>query len=95
MTNTIKTKTKIKTKEKKLGKTFIGKVTSDKMQNTIVVTLEYTHRHPLYQKISKKSKNIYSENNLSAKTGDIVKVKETRPISKLKRFTTVEIIKKI
>lgn len=80
--------------EAKLGKTFIGKVTSDKMQNTIVVTLEYTQRHPIYQKISKKNKNIYSENNLSAKIGDIVKVRETRPLSKLKRFTTIEIIKK-
>lgn len=81
--------------EAKLGKTFIGKVTSDKMQNTIVITLEYTQRHPIYQKISKKNKNIYSENNLSAKIGDIVKVRETRPLSKLKRFTTVEIVKKL
>ena len=76
------------------GKTFEGSVISDKMTNTIVVSLEYTNRHPLYKKIVKKHKNIYAENNLSAKIGDIVKVRETRPLSKLKRFTTLEIIKK-
>jgi len=77
-----------------IGKTFEGSVVSDKMTNTIVVSLEYTNRHPLYKKIVKKHKNIYAENNLSAKIGDVVKVRETRPLSKLKRFTTLEIIKK-
>ncbi|MFA5827875.1 MAG: 30S ribosomal protein S17 [Candidatus Shapirobacteria bacterium] len=76
---------------KKLGKTFIGEVVSDKMKNTIVITMEYKSRHPLYKKIVKKNKKIYAENNLSAKIGDIVKVRETRPLSKLKRFTTLEI----
>ena len=77
-----------------IGKTFEGSVVSDKMTNTIVVSLEYTRRHPLYKKIVKKHKNIYVENNLSAKIGDIVKVRETRPLSKLKRFTTLAITKK-
>ncbi|MFZ2153512.1 MAG: 30S ribosomal protein S17 [Microgenomates group bacterium] len=76
------------------GKTFTGVVVSDKMTNTIVIELSYTSRHPMYKKIVKKHKKIYSENNLSAKTGDTVLVRETRPLSKLKRFTTVEIIKK-
>ena len=76
------------------GKTFEGSVVSDKMTNTIVVSLEYTRRHPLYKKIFRKHKNIYAENNLSAKVGDIVKVRETRPLSKLKRFTTLAITKK-
>lgn len=76
------------------GKTFEGSVISDKMTNTIVVSLEYTRRHPLYKKIVKKHKNIYVENNLSAKIGDKVKVRETRPLSKLKRFTTLAITKK-
>lgn len=75
------------------GKTFTGTVVSDKMTNTIVVSLSYTFRHPMYKKIVKKNKKIYSENNLSAKTGDTVMVRETRPLSKLKRFTTVEILK--
>jgi len=77
----------------KTGKTFIGKVISDKMQNTIVVELEYTKAHPLYKKIATHKKKLYADNNLKAKTGDTVKIRETRPISKLKRFTTVEIQK--
>ena len=76
------------------GKTFEGNVISDKMTNTIVVSLEYTMRHPLYKNIVRKHKNIYAENNLSAKIGDVVKVRETRPLSKLKRFTTLAITKK-
>jgi len=77
----------------KTGKIFTGIVVSDKMANTIVVSLSYTFRHPLYKKIVKKNKKIYAENNLKAKTGDTVKVRETRPLSKLKRFITLEIIK--
>jgi small subunit ribosomal protein S17 len=84
----------MKNKINNTGKTFEGSVISDKMTNTIVVSLEYTRRHPLYKKIFKKHKNIYAENNLSAKVGDTVKVRETRPLSKLKRFTTLAIIKK-
>ena len=84
----------MKNKNNNIGKTFIGQVVSDKMSDTIVVSLEYTSRHPIYQKIVTKNKNIYSNNNLSAKIGDIVKIRETRPICKLKRFTTIEIIKK-
>ncbi len=76
------------------GKTFEGSVISNKMTNTIVVSLEYTRRHPLYKKIVKKHKNIYAENNLSAEIGDFIRVRETRPLSKLKRFTTLNIIKK-
>ncbi len=79
----------------KNGKTFIGKVVGDKMANTIVVFMDYTQRHPIYKKIITKHKKIYADNNLSAKIDDIVKVRETRPLSKQKRFTTVEIIKKI
>jgi small subunit ribosomal protein S17 len=77
----------------KNGKLFTGVVVSDKMANTIVVSLSYTTRHPLYQKIVKKNKKIYADNNLKAKIGDTVKVRETKPLSKLKRFTTLEIIK--
>jgi small subunit ribosomal protein S17 len=77
------------------GKTFSGIVTSDKMTNTIVISLAYKFRHPLYKKIVKKNKNIYAENNLNAKIGDVVTVRETKPISKLKRFTTLEIVKSL
>jgi small subunit ribosomal protein S17 len=81
-------------KTNKTGKIFIGKVVSDKMNNTIVLEMSYTKRHPIYKKIITKHKKIYANNNLSAKTGDIVKVREVKPISKLKRFTTLEILKK-
>lgn len=80
--------------KKSTGKTFTGEVISAKMNNTIVVELEYRSRHSLYQKIITKHKKIYAENNLKAKAGDKVIVRETRPLSKLKRFTTVEIITK-
>ncbi|MDP4009835.1 MAG: 30S ribosomal protein S17 [Candidatus Shapirobacteria bacterium] len=83
----------IKKEAGKTGKTFTGKVVSNKMTNTIVVKLEYKSRHPLYKKIIKKSSKIYAENNLSANEGDMVLVRETRPLSKIKRFTTLEIIK--
>lgn len=75
------------------GKVFTGVVVSDKMTNTIVVSLSYTSRHPMYKKIVKKNKKIYADNNLNAKMGDTVRVRETRPLSKLKRFTTLEITK--
>ena len=76
------------------GKTFTGIVVSDKMNNTLVVSLSYTSRHPMYKKIVKKNKKLYSDNNLNAKMGDTVTVRETKPLSKLKRFTTVKIVKK-
>jgi len=78
----------------KTGKTFTGRVVSDRMTGTIVVSLDYVSRHPLYKKTVKKNKKLYSQNNLNAKKGDLVKIIETRPLSKLKRFITVEIIKK-
>ena len=75
------------------GKVFTGVVVSDKMANTLVISLAYTFRHPIYRKIVKHNKKIYAENNLNAHVGDTVKVCEVRPLSKLKRFTTLEIIK--
>jgi len=85
---------KIKTSElNKTDKTFTGTVVSDKMNNTIVISLAYQSRHPIYKKIVRKNKKIYAENNLKAKSGDTVRVLETRPLSKLKRFTTLEIVK--
>ena len=84
----------MKNKNIKTGKIFIGNVIGNKMDNTIIVSMSYTRRHPIYKKIVTKHKKIYADNNLSAKVDDIVKIRETRPLSKLKRFTTVEIIKK-
>jgi len=76
------------------GKTFTGIVVSDKMQGTIVVKMDYKFQHPLYKKTVKRAKKIYVDNNLKAKIGDTIKAREVKPISHLKRFTTVSIISK-
>ena len=86
---TIKNKTNTIT-----GKIFTGTVVSDKMQGTIVVKMDYKFQHPLYKKTVKRSKKIYVDNNLTAKIGDTIKAREVKPLSHLKRFTTVSIISK-
>ena len=75
-----------------LGKILTGIVISDKMQGTIVVENSTTSRHPKYQKVFAHQTRFYADNNLKAKIGDTVKIQETRPLSKLKRFTTLAII---
>ncbi len=76
-------------------KVRIGTVTSDKMEKTITVRVETVKQHPLYKKIIKTSKKYkaHDENN-EAKTGDIVKIMETRPLSKDKRWRLIEIVEK-
>ena len=73
----------------------MGTVVSDKMKKTIVVKTERTTKHPLYKKTIKKYKKFkaHDENN-SAKIGDKVKIIESRPLSKEKRWRLVEIIEK-
>jgi small subunit ribosomal protein S17 len=73
----------------------IGTVSSDKMDKTITVSVETVKQHPLYKKTIKTSKKYkaHDENN-EAKTGDIVKIMETRPLSKDKRWRLVEIVQK-
>ncbi len=81
--------------ERALRKTRIGKVVSDKMDKTIVVAIETRVKHPLYKKIVKRTYKLkaHDENN-ECKTGDKVKVMETRPLSKEKRWRLVEIVEK-
>jgi len=81
--------------ERNLRKTRVGKVVSDKMDKTIVVAIEDRVRHPLYGKIVKRTVKLkaHDENNACGK-GDTVKVMETRPLSKDKRWRLVEIIEK-
>lgn len=81
--------------ERNLRKTRIGKVISDKMDKTIVVAIETSVRHPLYGKIQKRTYKLkaHDENN-ECGVGDRVKVMETRPISKDKRWRLVEIVEK-
>jgi small subunit ribosomal protein S17 len=76
-------------------KTRIGKVISDKMDKTVVVVVESRRAHPLYKKIVKRTYNLkaHDENN-ECGVGDRVKVMETRPLSKDKRWRLVEVIEK-
>ena len=81
--------------ERNLRKTRTGKVVSDKMDKTIVVAVEDHVKHPLYNKIVKRTHKLkaHDENN-ECKVGDTVKVMETRPLSKDKRWRLVEIMEK-
>ncbi|MBR1812753.1 MAG: 30S ribosomal protein S17 [Lachnospiraceae bacterium] len=81
--------------ERNLRKTRTGKVVSNKMDKTIVVAIENHVRHPLYGKIVKRTYKLkaHDENN-ECGIGDTVRVMETRPLSKDKRWRLVEIIEK-
>ena len=81
--------------ERNLRKTRVGLVTSDKMDKTIVVSIVDNVKHPLYGKIVKRTYKLkaHDENN-ECKIGDRVKVMETRPLSKDKRWRLVEVIEK-
>ena len=81
--------------ERNLRKTRRGKVVSDKMDKTIVVAIEEHVKHPLYGKIVKRTYKLkaHDEKNECA-IGDTVKVMETRPLSKDKRWRLVEIIER-
>ena len=79
--------------ERNLRKVRTGKVVSDKMDKTIVVAVEDHVKHPLYKKIVKRTYKLkaHDENN-ECNVGDTVRVMETRPLSKDKRWRLVEII---
>ena len=81
--------------ERNLRKTRTGKVVSNKMQKTITVAITDHVKHPLYKKIIKRTYKLkaHDENN-ECNIGDTVKVMETRPLSKDKRWRLVEIIEK-
>ena len=81
--------------ERNYRKTRIGKVVSDKMDKTIVVAIEDSVKHPLYNKVIKRTYKLkaHDENN-ECNIGDRVKVMETRPLSRDKRWRLVEIVEK-
>ena len=81
--------------ERNLRKVMIGVVTSDKMDKTVVVSVENSVKHPIYGKIVKRTYKLkaHDEEN-TCKIGDKVRVMETRPLSKDKRWRLVEIIEK-
>ena len=81
--------------ERALRKTRVGKVISDKMDKTVVVAIETRVKHPLYKKFVKRTYKLkaHDENN-ECKVGDRVRVMETRPLSKDKRWRVAEIVEK-
>ena len=82
--------------ERNLRKTRVGKVISNRMDKTIVVAIEDHVKHPLYKKIVKRTYKLkaHDENN-ECRKGDTVKVMETRPLSKDKRWRRVEVMEKV
>ena len=82
--------------ERNLRKIRVGKVISNKMDKTIVVAIEDHVKHPIYKKIVKKTYKLkaHDENN-ECSIGDTVRVMETRPLSKDKRWRLVQIVEKV
>ena len=83
------------TENRAFRKTRIGQVVSDKMDKTIVVAIEDSVQHPLYKKTMKRTYKLkaHDENN-ECGIGDTVKVMETRPLSKTKRWRVISIVEK-
>ena len=81
--------------ERNLRKVMIGKVVSDKMDKTVVVAVETSVKHKVYNKIVKRTYKLKAHDEANeCKIGDTVKVMETRPLSKDKRWRVVEITEK-
>ena len=75
------------------GRTMIGKVVSDKMQKTIVVVVERTVKHPKYGKIMRRRTKLHAhDENQVCKIGNTVRIRESRPLSKLNSWVLVEVI---
>ena len=76
-------------------KVRVGTVISDKMDKSIIVRVDRTYRHPLYEKIFRSSSKLYAHDEKNdAGTGDTVQVMETRPLSAKKRWRLVEVLEK-
>ncbi|HUF40095.1 MAG TPA: 30S ribosomal protein S17 [Anaerolineales bacterium] len=71
-----------------------GVVTSDKMMKTVVVEISRTYRHPLYQKVVHTRKRVKAHDELGSRTGDLVRIVESRPISREKRWVVEEILRR-
>ena len=73
----------------------VGNVVSTKMQKTIVVQVEMRKTHPKYKRVIKLNKKFYAHDEQNtARVGDVVRIKESRPLSKLKRWTLEEVIRR-
>jgi small subunit ribosomal protein S17 len=73
----------------------VGRVVSDKMEKTVVVAVDYLKPHPLYHKTIRKTNKFHAHDETSqCNIGDVVRIGETRPLSKTKRWEVVEIVKR-
>jgi small subunit ribosomal protein S17 len=80
---------------KERRKRLVGRVTSDKMEKTVVVTVERLQRHPLYRKVIRRARRFKAHNEgNAARAGDLVRIIESPPISRDKRWVVEEIIEK-
>ena len=83
------------TEERALRKTRVGMVVSDKMDKTVVIAIEDNVKHPVYGKIIKHTLKVHAhDEDNTCGIGDKVKIMETRPLSKTKRWRVVEVIEK-
>ena len=83
------------TEERTLRKVRVGMVVSDKMDKTVVVAIEDNVKHPVYGKIIKRTLKVHAHDEANTcGIGDKVRIMETRPLSKTKRWRVVEIIEK-
>ena len=81
------------TKTESNARTLVGKVVSDKMQKTIVVLVERTVKHPKYGKIMRRRTKLHAhDENQVCKIGNTVKIRESRPISKMKSWVLEEVV---
>ena len=72
----------------------VGRVVSNKMDKTVVVAVDYLRPHPIYRKTVRKTNKFYAHDEQNqCQTGDTVRIEETRPLSKLKRWRVVEIVR--
>lgn len=77
------------------GKRFVGSVVSDKMEKTVVVRVERLVRHPLYGKVLRRAKKYKAHDaENSCRVGDVVRIVESRPLSREKRWVVEEILKR-
>jgi len=84
------------TAEQKRKTTKVGRVVSDKMDKTVVVAVDYLKPHPLYRKIIRRTKKFHAhDEHNECKVGDTVRIEETRPLSRTKRWRVVEIVKRV
>lgn len=76
-----------------MSKKFVGEVVSTKMQKTIIVAVKRERAHPIYKKVVRRIKRFKAHNeNPEIKVGDVVRIVETRPLSREKRFRVLEVV---